>query len=183
MDQSQQSKKLVEHYLLSKSSFKTIITKDQFKLQVNKVNKSVDDSTIDELYNLLAFQNNKRVKEISRAIKQDFQISDINKDLTNKTANINTNASFSGEEEFLLQSADKETLESVVQELELLNDCLGKEIQIVESQSSQILQNINSTIDELSDLKYGKLLFMSSIEEACKSLENLEQNIINKVSI
>ncbi|KAL8282323.1 hypothetical protein RB601_008282 [Gaeumannomyces tritici] len=70
--------------------------------------------------------------------------------------------------------ASQHTLASVVADMEAAATALERQIQDIQSEEAEILQSIQQTIGDLSDLRYGRLANPRLSEQVLDGLRNME---------
>ncbi|ANZ75876.1 BA75_02809T0 [Komagataella pastoris] len=160
---------IVKEFLLSKSSFEHIISRNKFTGLAKKNCRGLNPSVINILYESLRDQKNEDLQAIKASLDQDPRTIDGSSGvdiLRDTDVEVNKTISLSA-------------LENVVDHLKTVEEGLDQEIDQLQKQCDYQLGEIESMVDQLSDLKYGNIDFLDSIDEVVESLKSVETKIMD----
>ncbi|AOA62891.1 Hypothetical protein PP7435_CHR2-0925 [Komagataella phaffii CBS 7435] len=160
---------IVKEFLLSKSSFEDIISRNKFTGLAKKNCRGLNPSVINLLYESLRDQKNTDLQAIKTSLDKD-------------PGTIDTPSSVD-----ILRDSDMEinktifisALENVVDHLRSVEEGFDQEIDQLQKQCDYKLGEIENMVDQLSDLKYGNIDFLDSIDEVVESLKSVETKIMD----
>lgn len=161
---AEQLVKAVQQYVTGRSSLEALVSQAKFATMVRNVDGDIGEDAANELYNALHRQNDTRLREVNYRIKKELN---------------EVNVAASDVDRAGLH--DRDTLESIIKDLSALNDDILRQRVELETALNSKLSEINSRVDDLSDLKYGKFDFMSSIQDSLESLDRLEKVLLARI--